>query len=253
MKEKDNQIINACLNDNKTQEYYSNIIKKRYKYTLHLFAKARCTYIEYNSSKYVKCDLPITSKNYSPETIQKKLFEKDYSVPDNFISLLDHLLVLNLTYKMLVDKDFPSDKERIQAFVTVDRVLHLLVEKVSWFTGYFQALSVNEGEMSKLRQAGVVKKTAKIKQDCVEAYRVISPEDRSTLKDHWIAEKTIPKILEKKYGYTSIKEARELKKNGRKKPEWTVPAINTILKHIKDELQQERTSQYLRKNELNLK
>lgn len=238
MKEKEKQIINVCLNDNKTQKYYSNIIKKRYKYTLHLLSKARVAYMENTN-----VDLPITSKNYSLETIQKKLLKKDYSVPDNFISLLDHLLVLNLTYKMLADKGILSVKERIDIFFAVDRVLHLLVEKVSWYTGYYQALFIDKRALSKLQQKGRAKTTSKRKQDCIEAYHRIPLSDRSTLSPNCIAEKTIPKILIKNYGYTSIEKAQEMKKNGLPKKKKIVPSINSILGYIKDELPPERTNQ----------
>jgi hypothetical protein len=238
MEDNEKQIINVCLNDNKTQEYYSNIIKKRYKYTMQLLARARVAYEEYRV-----VELPLKSKNFSFQNIQEKILKKDYSVPDNFISLLDHLLVLNVIYKMLVNKDIPSVKERLYMFLTVDRVLHLLVEKVGWYTGYFQSLFISKYELSKLIKERRAKKTAKTKQDCIEAYYKSSPSERSTRTDHWICTKTVPKILIDEYGYVSIEKAQEMKKNGLKKPEKTVPSKNILFGHLKDDLPPKQTGQ----------
>lgn len=231
MKEKE-RTINECLNDDKTQKYYSNIIKKRYEFTMQLIARARAAYEEYMS-----IDLPLKSKNFSYQTIYRKLLEKDYSVPDNFISLLDHLLVLNQTYKMLADKDIPSIKEKISIFLAFDRVLHLLVEKVSWFTGYFQARWMNEKNMSKLRQESLAKKTNKRKQDCVKAYRSLLNDGKikPNVTMNEICDVLIPGELKENKKFGDYKHRFEFE-NGPKKSDLVIPTINTIKDYIINEI-----------------
>jgi len=252
------------LEDNNLHEFYSNVAREKYELTIELFmyaSKILLAYVKCDSenSFYDLLNFERANKNLGTvefkakcdtfakaefKTILKEFLNKDYHIPDDPFQKLDHLFILSHVYLSFIEDPKPHRRRfnNPSAFFYIDRISLPLVKEVSMLSQRYYRWG-EEKELSHLQQKGRSKKTAKIKQDCIEAYYDILPEDRSTLSNNWIAEKTIPKNLVKVYGYTSREKAKEMKKNGLKKPKWIVPSINKILEHIKNELPPKRTNQ----------